>query len=156
MEAMAYYRTPIGILHAQFRDDALCRLVLAEEASAGICAGTAASDALGEALRRYFAGDAHAFDSTVICPEGTPFQMTVWNALRKIPFGQVRTYGEIASVIGQPGAARAVGGACNQNRLLLIVPCHRVVASGGGLGGFANGVDIKRQLLQLECANNQQ
>jgi len=78
------------------------------------------------------------------------FRRRVWEAIRQIPFGQTATYRELAVRIGSPGAARAVGGACAANRLLLAVPCHRVVASGG-LGGFALGLEWKRSLLALEA-----
>ena len=82
-------------------------------------------------------------------PEATDFRQRVWNAIRKIPFGQTITYQGLARQIGHPGAARAVGSACAVNRLLLVVPCHRVVASQG-LGGFALGLEWKRNLLALE------
>ena len=153
MEASAYYHTPIGILHAVFRDDVLCTLILADTQKTPRCTDTPAANALGDALKCYFAGDTHALDGIPIHPEGTPFQRKVWEALRTIPPGQTRTYGEIAAQIGQPGAARAVGGACNKNRMLLLIPCHRVVASSGKIGGFAYGTEIKRQLLRLESAN---
>ena len=81
---------------------------------------------------------------------GTPFQQRVWRALQQIPYGTTRTYGEIASAIGNPRASRAVGMACNKNPLLLIVPCHRVVGSNGKLVGFAYGTEAKRWLLELE------
>lgn len=151
MLTAADYPSPIGILHAEFDGDVLCTLILSTPAEPRPPDKPAAI-ALGHALDRYFAGDAHAFADIAIRMRGTPFQIKVWNALRGIPHGQVRTYGEIAAVIGQPGASRAVGGACSKNRLLLIVPCHRVVSSGGGLGGFEYGADIKRQLLRLESA----
>ena len=82
--------------------------------------------------------------------EGTPFQLRVWQALQQIPYGSTRSYGELASLLGNPGASRAVGMACNKNPLLLIVPCHRVIGASGKLTGFACGLDIKRHLLLLE------
>ena len=155
MPVLAYYRTPIGILRASFEDGILCSLVLCDDASACFCDSQPPEAAAVEtALNRYFLGDPEAFDRIAFRPQGTLFQMKVWEALRAIPYGQVRTYGEIASAIGQPGAARAVGGACNKNHILLIIPCHRVVAAGGGIGGFAYGTDVKRQLLQLESPNS--
>ena len=154
MPFFADYRTPIGILRASFENGILCSLVLSDAASAcGSISLPPEAAALGEALNRYFSGDPEAFDKIDFRPHGTPFQTKVWEALRAIPYGQVRSYGEIASAIGQPGAARAVGGACNKNHILLIIPCHRVVAAGGKIGGFAYGTDIKRQLLQLESRN---
>ena len=84
-------------------------------------------------------------------PEASDFRLRVWEAIRRIPFGQTVTYRELAAQIGHPGSARAVGGACAANRLLLAVPCHRVIASRG-LGGFALGLEWKRKLLALEAA----
>ena len=81
---------------------------------------------------------------------GTPFQKRVWRALARIPFGQTRSYGEVAAAIGAPKAARAVGAACGANPLPLFVPCHRVLAAGGALGGFSGGLVIKKKLLRVE------
>ena len=84
---------------------------------------------------------------------GTEFQNTVWETMRKIPYGQVRSYGDVAFMIGKPTAARAVGGACNKNPLWLLVPCHRVIAGDGSLGGYGGVSDAKRFLLRLEGAS---
>ncbi len=81
---------------------------------------------------------------------GTSFQKTVWTALRDIPYGTTLTYGELAARIGKPNAARAVGQAVGVNPLPVVIPCHRVLASGGALGGFTGGLDIKRHLLRVE------
>jgi len=82
---------------------------------------------------------------------GTPFQSRVWQALRRVPWGSTTTYGALATALGLPvGAARAVGTACGSNPVALLVPCHRVVRSGGGLGGYEYGLDCKRRLLDLE------
>lgn len=83
-------------------------------------------------------------------PRGTPFQRTVWEAIRAIPYGQRRTYGELAAAVGRPHAARAVGQATGQNPLPLVIPCHRVVARGG-LGGYAGGLALKAWLLEREA-----
>jgi O-6-methylguanine DNA methyltransferase len=83
---------------------------------------------------------------------GTPFQQSVWRALEKIPFGQTRSYGEIASAIGNAKGVRAVGGACGANPIPVLVPCHRVLAANGKLGGFAGGLAWKRTLLEREGA----
>ena len=83
-------------------------------------------------------------------PQGTPFQLDVWNALCEIPYGEVRTYSEIAKVIGRPRAVRAVGTANGSNPLSLVVPCHRVVAAGGKLGGYGGGLPLKKKLLAME------
>jgi methylated-DNA-[protein]-cysteine S-methyltransferase len=103
-------------------------------------------------LRAYFAGRIEALDSVPVEPEGTPFQRAVWEALRRIPAGEVRSYGELARAMGRPSAARAVGGACARNPAALLVPCHRAVGSGGELTGYAFGLERKRWLLAHEGA----
>lgn len=87
---------------------------------------------------------------------GTPFQVSVWNALCKIPHGETRTYGQVALAVGKPGAARAVGRACGGNPIAVLVPCHRVVALGGKPGGYSGGIPVKKALLQLEKDRNLQ
>jgi len=106
-------------------------------------------DTLRAELDAYFSGRLKKF-KVPLDLRGTEFQLAVWRELLRVPFGEVVTYGELARMMGRPGASRAVGGAMNQNRVPIIVPCHRVVASGGGLGGYGSGVDIKRKLLELE------
>lgn len=102
-----------------------------------------------EQLNSYFAGELRRFELT-LAPEGTDFQMKVWEELRKIPWGVTRTYGELAEALGNPGASRAVGSANGRNPLVIIQPCHRVIGSNGTLTGFAYGTDMKRDLLVLE------
>ncbi len=104
----------------------------------------------GRQMDAYFAGELRDFDLD-LAPSGTPFQLQVWEALRAIPYGQTASYGEIARAVGQPGAARAVGGANNRNPIAIVVPCHRVIGSGGSLTGYGGGLDRKRQLLALEA-----
>ncbi len=106
-----------------------------------------------KALRDYFAGrPLPKFPLGDL--GGTPFRRKVWNALGKIPFGETRSYGEVAKSVGVPGAARAVGSACGANPLPLFIPCHRVLAAGGKLGGFSGGLGIKRKLLELESCES--
>lgn len=100
-------------------------------------------------LQEYFCGKRSVFDFP-INPKGTPFQLAVWHELRKIPYGETRTYGEIAAAIGKPNASRAVGMACNRNPLWIVIPCHRVVGSNRSLTGYAGGLSLKRALLELE------
>ena len=100
-------------------------------------------------LRRYLKGELRHFDCKVDS-EGTPFQKKVWSALAKIPYGQTRSYQEIAKTIGHPKAFRAVGNANGQNSIPLIIPCHRVIETNGGLGGFGHGIEVKKRLLILE------
>jgi methylated-DNA-[protein]-cysteine S-methyltransferase len=100
-------------------------------------------------LDEYFAGIRQSFD-VPLAPQGTPFQLAVWEQLRRIPSGVTTTYGELAQRVGKPGAARAVGSAVGRNPISIIVPCHRVVGSDGTLTGYAGGLDRKRVLLALE------
>ena len=102
-------------------------------------------------LREYFAGRRRAFDLKLDLA-GTPFQRSVWKALLTIPFGQTRTYGEIAKQVGRPSASRAVGAANGQNPVAIVAPCHRVIGSTGALTGFGGGLDVKASLLRLEGA----
>ena len=82
--------------------------------------------------------------------QGTAFQRRVWQELQRIPLGETRSYAEVAEAVGAPRATRAVGSACGRNPVLFVVPCHRVIASDGGLGGYGLGLDIKRRLLDSE------
>ncbi len=101
------------------------------------------------ALEQYFLGETKPLTYGLDL-QGTPFQLMVWSALREIPLGKVVTYGEIAGEIGRPRAARAVGQACGSNNVVLFVPCHRVVAVQGKLGGFGGGLSLKKALLLHE------
>jgi len=101
-------------------------------------------------LEDYFCGTTTRFDLPLDL-QGTDFQLRTWRALRAIPYGQTRTYGQIAKTLGQPGAARAVGLANNQNPVPIIVPCHRVIGADGSLTGYGGGLPRKRRLLELEA-----
>jgi methylated-DNA-[protein]-cysteine S-methyltransferase len=100
-------------------------------------------------LDNYFAGKLKAF-SVALSPSGTPFQQKVWMALRKIPYGATRSYGQQAQAIGSPNASRAVGLANGKNPIPIIVPCHRVIGASGSLTGFGGGIPRKKYLLDLE------
>ena len=102
-------------------------------------------------LTEYFGGRRKAF-ALKLDMAGTPFQRKVWNALLTIPFGETRSYGQIARQIGNPTAVRAVGAANGRNPLSIVAPCHRVIGAGGALTGFAGGLDVKARLLALEGA----
>lgn len=104
------------------------------------------------ALARYFAGARHALDVPVDLAVATPFQRRVLLATRRVPAGRVVSYGDIARRIGQPRASRAVGQALGHNPIPIVIPCHRVVAGGGGLGGYTGGLWIKKKLLAIEGA----
>ena len=100
-------------------------------------------------LAEYFAGQRQSF-TVPLAPRGTPFQQEVWRALCAIPYGQTRSYGQLAAALGRPSAARAVGGACRCNPIWLMIPCHRVVGASGSLTGYAGGLERKKALLALE------
>ncbi len=105
---------------------------------------------LGE-LKEYFAGTRRKFDFPLDL-RGTEFQLDCWQALLAIPYGETRTYADIARAVGRPQGFRAVGMANNRNPVAIVVPCHRVIASDGTLCGYGGGLDIKRKLLELEGA----
>lgn len=100
-------------------------------------------------LSEYFQGRRQRFDLS-LCPMGTTFQEEVWACMQEIPYGETRTYSEIATALGNMNKARAVGGAANKNPLPIVIPCHRVIGSSGRLTGFAGGVEVKKYLLELE------
>ena len=102
-------------------------------------------------LREYFAGTRREF-SFLLDLRGTPFQLKCWRALLDIPYGETRTYADIARAVGCPRGYRAVGLANNRNPIAIVVPCHRVIASDGTLCGYGGGLDVKRKLLELEGA----
>ena len=106
---------------------------------------------IAEQLDEYFAGKRKTFDLD-LAPRGTPFQLSVWNVLRKIPYGATLSYLDVANAIGNPAAVRAVGAANGANPLPIVVPCHRVIGATGSLTGFGGGIDLKRHLLMLEGA----
>ena len=100
-------------------------------------------------LKSYFEGEPVSFTQKLDM-RGTDFQKTVWRELQKIPYGNVRSYKWLAARAGNPNAARAVGNALNGNKIPVIIPCHRIIESSGGLGGFGSGIELKKRLLQLE------
>jgi methylated-DNA-[protein]-cysteine S-methyltransferase len=155
-EPMTYYRTidsPIGLLTLAGHDQALTNLRMANQGHEPNRAGwsanpTALRDAVDQ-LNAYFSGELTDFELELDL-RGSEFQRRVWQALLTIPFGETRSYGEIAKQIGAPGAARAVGLANGHNPIAIIVPCHRVIGASGNLTGYGGGLDRKRSLLALE------
>ena len=101
-------------------------------------------------LDSYFAGELTEFD-VPLAPRGSAFQLSVWNALLEIPYGETASYGEIAAAVGRPDAVRAVGTTNGRNPIAVIIPCHRVVGADGSLVGYGGGLDRKRLLLELEA-----
>lgn len=149
-----YWDSPIGTLGLVDDGIGLSRVFLrrAEREWAGRSGETELTRQAAAELEEYFSGRRKAF-SVPLSPHGTTFQLAVWQALRDIPCGQTRTYGEIAAAAGRPKAARAVGMASHDNPLLIFIPCHRVVGKGGALTGFACGLEVKGRLLALEGAD---
>ncbi|WP_406726992.1 methylated-DNA--[protein]-cysteine S-methyltransferase [Streptomyces sp. GD-15H] len=114
--------------------------------------GPRADSAFGPVLAQlaaYFAGESKTFDLPLHL-DGTPFQRRVWQQLQQIPYGETRSYGELAQALGNPKASRAVGLANGRNPVSIIVPCHRVIGAGGSLTGYGGGLDRKRRLLDFE------
>lgn len=109
-----------------------------------------APGAVRDAVEAYFAGDARALDGLTVRTGGTEFQRSVWAALRAIPAGETRSYGQLAAAVGSPKAVRAAGLANGQNPIAVIVPCHRVIGANGTLTGYAGGLERKRWLLAHE------
>ncbi|MEV0938963.1 methylated-DNA--[protein]-cysteine S-methyltransferase [Micromonospora wenchangensis] len=143
--------SPIGEFSVATDDTAVCgthfgRVASAVDRPANGLAGRAVAE-----LRAYFAGELTGFTVPVTVPRGSEFERAVWREMTRIPYGETLTYGEVARLVGDPGAARAVGVACNRNPVPVIVPCHRIVGAGGKLVGFGGGLPRKVTLLELEA-----
>lgn len=151
MKGTVIYHSPVGELAISFEDGAVTTLQRATEP----VTVSAATDLTAEVFRQldeYFAGMRRDFDFPIRL-HGTPFQEKVWAALRTIPYGETRSYGDIAAAIGKPKACRAVGMANHRNPICIVVPCHRVIGAGGALVGYGGGLDMKKGLLELERKN---
>ena len=146
--------SPYGPLTLVADDGILCGLYMTEqrhrppEESFGARDETLFAEA-EEQLEAYFSGDLKEF-TLELHLNGTPFQRTVWDQLREIPYGETRSYGELAAALGNPSASRAVGLANGRNPIGIIVPCHRVVGANGSLTGYGGGLDRKQRLLDFE------
>ncbi|MFI3168478.1 MAG: methylated-DNA--[protein]-cysteine S-methyltransferase [Faecalibacterium sp.] len=155
--AISYLNTGFGTLKLTEQEGALTALTFLEEGSAPdlepLPRTQSKSPLLCEAeqaLNEYFAGLRQEFE-LALAPVGTPFQQAVWDALLDIPYGETRSYADIAAAIGKPKAVRAVGGACHNNPIAIIIPCHRVVGKNGNLTGYAGGLALKEYLLAQEA-----
>ncbi|HZN94775.1 MAG TPA: methylated-DNA--[protein]-cysteine S-methyltransferase [Myxococcales bacterium] len=160
---LSRYESPIGPLVLASEGDALLALEFPERSQeirprleqahpgAEVKEG-ALPRPFASALAAYFGGDTRALDRVQVRTEGTPFQREVWAALRRIPAGQTWSYQELARAVGRPRASRAVGAANGANPVALVVPCHRVIATGGKLGGYGGGLHRKEWLLKHERA----
>lgn len=144
--------TAIGRIRLDEEDGAItaCRWAGAGETAQG---DHPVLEAAARQLEEYLAGRRSTFDLPLEPRGGTPFQRRVWEALRRIPYGATRSYGELAAEVGSPRAARAVGSANARNPISIFIPCHRVIQSSGQSGGYGGGPAVKRRLLALEAAH---
>lgn len=165
LTAQAVMETPLGLVFLCFSAKGLQRLIMAGESEfrQGVVIGYTSEtqslpqgvlktwhDQVAQALDDYFSGRPADFTALPLDLKGSPFHLRVWQELRKIPPGETVSYQELARRLGNPKASRAVGQACGKNPIPLIVPCHRVIASSGALGGFSSGLARKRWLLEHE------
>jgi methylated-DNA-[protein]-cysteine S-methyltransferase len=143
---LAQVQTPIGAFRAVVDNGVVRRATFLTDVAVHRDRG-----GIHDRLAAYFAGDIDALDAVTTDADGTAFQRDVWKRLREIPAGETISYGELARRVGRPNAARAVGMANAANPIALFVPCHRVVRTGGAIGGYAYGVESKRFLLEHEA-----
>lgn len=143
-----YFKSAIGLLRIGVVDDALVSLVFVNEKCES-AEETACSKLVKKQLKEYFKGKRQHFD-VPISVHGTPFQERVWEQLQQIPFGETRSYQQIAEAVGSPKAVRAVGNANNRNPICIIIPCHRVIGKNQQLVGYAGGIVRKQALLEYE------
>lgn len=144
-----HYQSPIGVVCIEENNQEITALYRDEIYNGEEDCETGLLKEANRQLMEYFKKQRKIFDLP-LHPSGTEFQKRVWNALREIPYGSTCTYGELAGHIGQPGAARAVGGANNKNPIMIMIPCHRVIGADGSLVGFGGGLENKKYLLDLE------
>lgn len=145
-----YVDTPLGKLLAAGSEQELFCLSSTEQVREDWeCRETPALAMVKEQLSEYFAGRRKKF-SVPLSPQGTDFQKRVWEELCRIPYGETRTYGQVAACVGNPKASRAVGMANHNNPVMILIPCHRVIGSNGKLTGYAGGLWMKEKLLELE------
>ncbi|MDR2157421.1 MAG: methylated-DNA--[protein]-cysteine S-methyltransferase [Clostridiales Family XIII bacterium] len=146
----ACYETPFGGVLIASEGDFITRIAfVAQPVRTQADAPSELTDEAAKQMREYFSGERKGFDLP-LNPQGTAFQRRVWDCLIKIPYGQTRSYKEVAADAGNPNACRAVGMANNRNPLPIVIPCHRVVGADGALTGYAFGLQMKRRLLELE------
>lgn len=151
----AVYKIPFGYITVQYEDEVLLSLICAQkepEISSDNGAFSDFSNEVFRQIREYINGARTDFDINYRL-SGTEFQLSVWRELLKIPYGETRTYREIAAAVGNSKAARAVGTSLNKNPLHIIIPCHRVIGTDGSLTGYAGGLGIKEKLLDTERKN---
>ena len=144
-----YYASPIGRLKIEVEGNALIGLELGDWEETGGHSSHSVVRQTCMQLDEYFAGKRRTFDLP-LAPQGTPFQQQVWKALQDIPYGKTISYAQLAQSVGRPKACRAVGSANGKNPIAILIPCHRVINANGKLGGYAYGLTVKKQLLDLE------
>jgi len=151
MKNVSVYESPVGPISIAEQDGAITDISFGHPApeEALTLLETPLLKQMREQLEEYFAKKRTVFTLPLV-PKGTAFQQSVWNALLDIPYGETRTYGEIARAIGKPAACRAVGLANHNNPIAIVIPCHRVIGANGSLTGYASGLKVKQQLLTLE------
>ena len=149
MTAFAVYRFPCGAFRIEEESGYIVSLTLVSSQSPDCGTPSPLTDKTAAQMEEYFHGDRKSFDVPYLL-RGTVFQKEVWKALCQIPYGQTRSYRDIAESLGRPRACRAVGMANHRNPLMLLVPCHRVIGADGSLTGYAGGIELKQFLLQLE------
>lgn len=152
MKNRCHYESPVGMICMEEQDGAVTGVYIDKEFTTEDRSRDVETPVLKEARRQlseYFLKQRKEFDLP-LAPQGTEFQKKVWEALCTIPYGETRSYGEIARQIGNSKASRAVGGANNKNHIMIVIPCHRVIGANGALVGFGGGLDVKEYLLELE------
>ena len=154
MKYIWYYEMPIGTIAIAEEDAEITHILFDGDMSLDDYEKkeTKTIQKTARQLKAYFAGELKVFD-VPLALNGTPFQKQVWQALMEIPYGQTCSYKDIAIKIGNPKAVRAVGMANNKNKIPIIIPCHRVIGASGKLVGYAGGLSVKQQLLDLEERN---
>ncbi len=150
MKTTYYYNSPIGTIKFVCSENSLQEMQFADETGVNSQKESKIVSTCKEQLDEYFVGKLTEFTMPLDFVNGTIFQRSVWKALQSIPYGETRSYKDIAIQIGNPKAVRAVGGANNKNPIGIVVPCHRVIGSSGKLVGYAGGLDKKKMLLKLE------
>lgn len=149
-ERLLYYASPVGVLGIADDGKGISRIFISNGKTPEDTHGKSDLIKLAASeLDEYFSGKRKVFD-VPISLKGTPFQVKIWHELLNIPYGETRSYGEIAAGIDSPRACRAVGMANNKNPIIIIVPCHRVIGKNGDLTGYAGGLAVKEFLLKLE------
>jgi methylated-DNA-[protein]-cysteine S-methyltransferase len=146
-----YYQSPVGVLRIETSEEAVTGIRLVKDCSSANT-NRSSHPLVKEVYRQldeYFVGKRQKFEFP-LAPKGTEFQQKVWEQLQQIPYGTTISYAQLAKASGNPKACRAVGSANGKNPIAIVIPCHRVIASDGGLGGYAYGLEVKKRLLELE------